>query len=212
MAFKHGIEVADALLAFIFIQPLGTFFWRGTWEVWGWYVKIDCLDDPPGNNGSSWSSYKVNQMNGAPCVEVTGSWVIGIISCLFMTIVNCFAPLIQEHCVPAKVTMPGYIIITRLYFLIFGFAYFGHWRGVWVLCDYYSGDLTWRTNTVGLAATYGLAMVLRTSKMAMSSPWHCGFDLDKDIFMPRGWFRTTVRYLQEEDTILLCMSRLGTDI
>ena len=201
---RHFVKAADVVFGFLVILPLGVFYFRGSWDIWVHYVNLDCRDfnASAATLSSTVPPSRLRPRLDIPCDDQGGHWVSGLTGCSVMILFNLFSPLMVKYITPERCTWPGFIIISRLYFYVFAFAYMGQWRGVWGLTDHYDGDLGWRQNLLGLAPCFGIGFLFRCSKMATSTPWHCEFDIASGeefeehghsaIFKCFTWFGTTV--------------------
>ncbi|CAH1407052.1 unnamed protein product [Nezara viridula] len=105
------ITFLDSLLAALVISPLVVSYWRGTWELMGYYVYPQ-------------------DMKKSSLVSL----LIGLGGIMLFTMTQKFYPKMLN---PNKHRIL-YYVISRVYTACFGFACINSWRGGWVALDAYT--------------------------------------------------------------------------
>lgn len=160
------LEFLDSLYSSFIIAPLVVFYWRGTWNLSGFYLY-------PNNNIHS----------------SVASLLIGIVGHLVFTIWQ----RTFEKYLDANRHRLVYYVGSRLYTAVFGFICVNCWRGGWQLIDHYSaGDMTtilWIT----IIAIVAL-IALKSLRNVVATPFVLITDLKFEYFRVPTKYKTMVSF------------------
>jgi hypothetical protein len=169
-AMRHShlgrcLAVADACLCLLLFFPLSVFHWRGTWELQDIYVLPDRFLD------SCWVSFGV-----------------GANLCTIMLLLQPSLAVLLKPCSPSV-----YLIVSRLFIYLHGWAVMCYWRGLWNLMDLYL-TANWINSTIIYAVCQVLALATSTVRTSVGVPVSIALDTDPDLLAPDTLWKTEVRF------------------
>ena len=135
------LSIADAAVALFLTFPLTCMFWRGIWDLIGWYVL----------------------RNNTPL----NYWVQTLIALLQMVGLMVL-PLIEKYLSPAEKV--GFWIVTRIFMYFHTLTFMFYWHGFWELLNYYL-PLDWQSNALTLAVAYVCLALLGGCRSTMWPPF-----------------------------------------
>ncbi|ELT95825.1 hypothetical protein CAPTEDRAFT_177777 [Capitella teleta] len=155
------LAVVDACLCLLLFFPLSVFHWRGTWELQDIYILPERYLD------SSWISFGI----GAN----------------FCTIMLLLQPSLAAFLKPFS--RPTYLIVSRVFIYVHGWAVMCYWRGLWNLMDYYLTE-NWLNSTVMYAIAQLFAYASTTVRTNVGVPVAIALDTDPDLLAPDTMWKT----------------------
>ena len=156
------LHMGDSILCCTVLFPSMVLYWRGIWDLWGYYLPG--VDD----GYHHWSLFSVGS------ITVFGYFV---------------QPLLDRN-IP-KENLVVYFILTRMYMYVYAALHMSYWRGVWEIPDYYMGfDLT--NNLIMYVVLYGVLLVCRGGRTTIFPPMYAINDTREDLLQAFTRFRTKV--------------------
>lgn len=162
------ITFLDSLLSALVISPLVVSYWRGTWELTGYYVYPQ-------------------EMKKSSCVSL----LIGLIGIMIFTLTQkCYPKVLNpnEHRIL-------YYVMSRVYTACFGFVCINSWRGAWVALDAYMSTEP-RSVIIITCASIIVLIMTKTIRNISAPPFAIVTDRYEGYFDVPTHFKT-VSYLKE---------------
>lgn len=153
---RRIVRVVDAAVALFFVSPLVVAYWRGCWQL------MDLLLFPENVTASVFSSV-----------------CIGIVAHLVLCVAQDF---LAKNFSPGR-SMVLFLLVSRLYNIVFSIACVNHWRGIWQAWDLYTGT-TWHSGLLTLFLGFLLLVVTSSVGNILAPPFVTVPD------KPQGFFRT----------------------
>jgi len=148
MSFCNGLlTFADILISLFLIFPLTVLHWRGTWELQDIYFM------PEDHVQTFWTSF-----------------TIGSSVCVLDLLLH---PLLIENLNPERRCL--YVVVSRLYLYIHGWAVMCYWRGLWELCDLFLTE-HWVNAVVMYSVCQLTVIVTKTVRTAVGVPVSVSLD------------------------------------
>ncbi|ESO96149.1 hypothetical protein LOTGIDRAFT_116236 [Lottia gigantea] len=141
----------DVLLSCFLHTPLNIMFWRGAWHIQDVYFIPE-----------------------VPLYNHLISVVLGISLSLIIYLTQSYS----RTYFPRLRGVP-YFFVSRLYTLIFGFGSVSHWRGLWLLMDYYT-EVSWISVTVSCSLGILILVCLKSYCTMLAPPVVIGIDCFKN--------------------------------
>ncbi|XP_014678373.1 PREDICTED: uncharacterized protein LOC106818164 [Priapulus caudatus] len=158
---RRLLRLADAVLSLCIFTPTTVFFWRGGWQLMDLYLY-------PNN----------------PVPSVLISLCIGYTGALVM---HSGQFLLQKYIQPENTLT--FVVLSRLYSVVFAFTSVNHWRGVWASLDYYTG---YTLLSAGLSTFISIAVLLGmgATKSVIASPFCICTDNADTFFLASTFFNS----------------------
>ncbi|XP_014273196.1 uncharacterized protein fusl isoform X1 [Halyomorpha halys] len=161
------ITFLDSLLSALVISPLVVSYWRGTWELTGYYVYPKELKKSSGV-----------------------SLIVGLAGIMLFTLTQKFYRKVlnpNEHRIL-------YYVISRGYTACFGFVCVNSWRGAWVALDAYTST---QTHSVILitCASIGILIMTKTIRNISAPPFAIVTDRYESYFDVPTHFKSSTENL-----------------
>ncbi|CAH1407053.1 unnamed protein product [Nezara viridula] len=160
------ITFLDSLLAALVISPLVVSYWRGTWELMGYYVYPQ-------------------DMKKSSLVSL----LIGLGGIMLFTMTQKFYPKMLN---PNKHRIL-YYVISRVYTACFGFACINSWRGGWVALDAYTSTEP-RSVIFITCASIIILIMTKTIRNISAPPFAIVTDRYEGYFDVPTHFKTGIGY------------------
>jgi len=154
------LTVVDTLWAFFVCFPILCSYWRGSWDLLGYYIL--------------------------PGYEPLNYWVMTAVGATYVG-TFWFLPQIERYLHSSGTSRVKYVIISRALLMYQGLLFMFLWRGVWGLAEYYLGtELThaW----IWMAFTLVLLMLLGVLRSTLWPPYFVCVDTRKDLLKPIARF------------------------
>lgn len=166
------LSILDSLLALFVFFPFTIFYWRGVWDLLGYYFL------------------RSNKIRGIWILVGIGLSVTYLLYFIFAYVVDKKLKSISSKWLN--------IIITRLCLVIYGFFFMFMWRGLWEMFNHYIGkDL--KEGAISFAVGVILISTIRCTKTLMWPPMNIAVDFREDVIRPCCRFSTNpkhkIRYL-----------------
>ena len=156
------LAALDVLVIVLILHPCMVLYWRGIWDLWGFYVN--------------------------PKPFPVAQWKIFGISCL--TIIGYFiGPKLQQALVNKADNCRS--VITRLFLFIYGAFFMAYWRGIFETTHYYVDEDPARALVV-LLVTFGLLVIFRSCRSCLIPPMLVNLDTRAGALLPSTRFKTKV--------------------
>ncbi len=145
------LKSADTVLACFFFFPVVCCYWRGSWDLIGYYTLSDHIPD--------------------------NLWVMaGIGSCFYFNYL--IVPILAKHLDPSKKIT--FFLVTRLFMTYHAALYMFFWRGYWELANYYGGT-EWQESLITLSVILLLLSSIGCLRSTMWPPLSVSVDTKDDI-------------------------------
>lgn len=165
----HSILICslDTLFSMAIVAPCVVVYWRGTWEL----------------------SAHVLESFGLLYSSIV-SLAVGLIGYFMLAIVQ--RPL--ERFLNPSVHRLSYFIVSRIYTFIFAFVSVNMWRGIWSLCDYFTGTDSLIITSCLTGFTFVCLLGTRTLRNLLASPFALAGDHYDGYFVVDTLFNIQVGF------------------
>ncbi|ESN98105.1 hypothetical protein HELRODRAFT_193091 [Helobdella robusta] len=161
MSHYTWAHIGDCFLSLFLFWPSMVCYWRGIWDLYSYYFKLD---------------------SGEPF----NSWLITSVGSVFIFAYALY-PLV-DRCLEKRGRKTR-CLITRITLYVGGIFLMGYWRGVWGLADYYLEGFGWKGGMIGLAFCYSILTVLKTSRTVIFPPFVVTMDSRDGALIPSTKFK-----------------------
>ncbi|XP_018025733.1 uncharacterized protein LOC108681231 [Hyalella azteca] len=151
---RKVLRALDAAVALFFVSPLVVAYWRGCWQL------MDQLLFPENDRLSIFSSI-----------------LIGILPHFMFCV---FQDTFRNLCV-ANIANPVFLVVSRLYTIVFCFTCVNHWRGIWFLWDHLTGT-SWQSGLLSLGLGFGLLIIANAVCNILAPPFVSLADKSEGFF------------------------------
>ena len=160
---SRSLQAGDSILCCFLFFPCMLCFWRGIWDLTGFYLNPDNT--------------------------VEGDWLIFGVGCC--SIVGYFThPLLDKYLPRSNKIL--YVVVTRVYMYLHAILYMSYWRGVWELGEKYISEDR-QVNLVLFVTFLLILLLLRSFRSALFPPFCVVLDTRDDLLEPAPRFGSKVR-------------------
>lgn len=163
----HSILICslDTLFSMTIVAPCVVVYWRGTWE-----LSAHVLD-PFGMLYSSIISLAVG---------LSGYFMLAIVQRPLARFLN------------PSVHRLSYFVVSRIYTFLFAFVSVNMWRGIWSMCDYFTGTDSLIITSSLTSFTFVCLLGTRTLRNLLASPFALAGDHYNGYFVVDTLFKIQV--------------------
>lgn len=166
----RDLSILDTLIAIFLTFPFTVMFWRGIWDLIGWYVF---------RNNTPWNYWFMVLI---ALLQMVGLMLLPSIQ----TFKNRPAFTNIKHAKNVE-----FWIVTRLFMYLHTLTYMFFWHGFWELQNYYLGT-NWRFNLISLFTSYFALAMLNGCRSTMWPPMFISLDTP-DVFYLASRFDSSPR-------------------
>lgn len=187
-------HIADSVLCLFVFFPAMLCYWRGIWDLIGYYIEA------PDEGDGQTPDHHLQPFSSTPspepaAVSVWHYWTVAAIGS--STIIAYFLhPVVRNRLVLADRNYGAAVfiavVVTKIYLYAVGVISMAYWRGVWVLADHYLGPFGWPAAMVGLAVSYGLLLGFGVARTVVFPPFNVALDTGSNFLVPSTKFRSQV--------------------
>lgn len=168
----RDLSILDTLIAIFLTFPFTVMFWRGIWDLIGWYVF---------RNYTPWNYWFMVLI---ALLQMVGLMLLPSIQ----TFKNRPAFTNIKHAKNVE-----FWIVTRLFMYLHTLTYMFFWHGFWELQNHYLGT-DWRFNLISLFTSYFALAMLNGCRSTMWPPMFISLDTP-DVFYLASRFDSSVSKL-----------------
>ena len=146
--------ILDSTLALVALSPFVVGYWRGCWQLMDLYLFAN------------------NKL-----LSIYASFILGVA----IELVFCVTQSQLTEIFDYKKRHQLFLLVSRLYSIIFAFGCVNHWRGVWAMWDYYTG-VGWESSLISMMLGILSLIMARGLVNIGAPPFVFLTDAPKDFF------------------------------